>query len=191
MSKAIESHVIELRRLIRTGTEQANHMWDFGDGTTSNLENPSHIYTSPGTYTVTLTEENFCGITDPVVKTICIEEDLLPLFNLDVNDGCSPLEVAAVNTTDESNSCVTPTYLWEVAYTPASCGTVASWNFTNGTDETTANPSFQFNSAGTYEITMTATNGCGDFATSQIVNSREARQSNKKRSTVLLTYLLA
>ena len=154
-------------------TEQANHMWDFGDGTTSNLENPSHIYTSPGTYTVTLTEENFCGITDPVVKTICIEEDLLPLFNLDVNDGCSPLEVAAINTTDESNSCVTPTYLWEVAYTPASCGTVASWNFTNGTDETTANPSFQFNSAGTYEITMTATNGCGDFATSQIVEIKQ------------------
>ena len=28
--------------------------WDFGDGTTSTLENPSHAYSSPGTYTVCL-----------------------------------------------------------------------------------------------------------------------------------------
>jgi len=30
-------------------------MWDFGDGTTSTLENPTHIYTAPGTYTINVT----------------------------------------------------------------------------------------------------------------------------------------
>src|SRR5690606_4734864 len=29
--------------------------WDFGDGSSSSLENPEHTYGSPGTYTVTLT----------------------------------------------------------------------------------------------------------------------------------------
>lgn len=29
--------------------------WDFGDGATSNLQNPSHTYTAPGSYTVSLT----------------------------------------------------------------------------------------------------------------------------------------
>ena len=29
--------------------------WDFGDGTTSSATNPSHLYTAPGTYTITLT----------------------------------------------------------------------------------------------------------------------------------------
>ncbi|HOS82928.1 MAG TPA: PKD domain-containing protein [Methanolinea sp.] len=28
--------------------------WNFGDGTTSTLQNPTHTYTTPGTYTVAL-----------------------------------------------------------------------------------------------------------------------------------------
>ena len=32
-----------------------SRLWDFGDGTTSTLQNPSHTYTAPGNYTVKLT----------------------------------------------------------------------------------------------------------------------------------------
>ena len=35
--------------------------WNFGDGGTSTLQNPTHTYTSKGTYTVTLTASNVCG----------------------------------------------------------------------------------------------------------------------------------
>lgn len=35
--------------------------WDFGDGTVSTLQNPSHVYSDPGTYTVTLTATNANG----------------------------------------------------------------------------------------------------------------------------------
>jgi len=35
--------------------------WDFGDSGTSTLQNPSHTYNSPGTYTVTLTATNTHG----------------------------------------------------------------------------------------------------------------------------------
>jgi hypothetical protein len=35
--------------------------WEFGDGNTSTLQNPSHSYSSNGTYTVTLTATNSIG----------------------------------------------------------------------------------------------------------------------------------
>jgi len=37
-----------------TSTNSSNYLWDFGDGVTSNLNNPSHIYTSQGVYNVSL-----------------------------------------------------------------------------------------------------------------------------------------
>lgn len=44
--------------------------WDFGDGNFSSEENPSHIYTSFGTYTVTLSVTNISGTSE---KTLDIE----------------------------------------------------------------------------------------------------------------------
>lgn len=36
-------------------------LWDFGDGASSGLQNPSHVYASEGTYTVNLTASNDAG----------------------------------------------------------------------------------------------------------------------------------
>jgi PKD repeat protein len=36
-------------------------LWDFGDGTTGSAQNPSHIYTSPGTYSISLIASNGAG----------------------------------------------------------------------------------------------------------------------------------
>lgn len=43
-------------------------LWDFGDGTTSAIQNPSKTYTRPGLFTVTLTATNADG-SDHEVKT--------------------------------------------------------------------------------------------------------------------------
>ncbi|MDP4819391.1 MAG: PKD domain-containing protein [Saprospiraceae bacterium] len=37
------------------------YSWDFGDGNTSQLETPFHVYDSAGTYRVQLVASNFCG----------------------------------------------------------------------------------------------------------------------------------
>jgi len=40
-----------------------SYKWNFGDGTTSTLQNPTHSYSDPGSYTITLSASNKCGAT--------------------------------------------------------------------------------------------------------------------------------
>ncbi|MBN4062208.1 PKD domain-containing protein [Bacteroidales bacterium AH-315-I05] len=47
------------------------YLWDFGDGQTSTEQNPVHIYSTPGTYTATLTAYANCD-TNVVSKTVII-----------------------------------------------------------------------------------------------------------------------
>ncbi len=45
----------------RSTGDPAEWYWDFGDDQTSSLRSPSHVYGSPGTYTVSLTVSNAAG----------------------------------------------------------------------------------------------------------------------------------
>jgi hypothetical protein len=56
--------------------------WDFGDGIYSSLQNPTHTYTSGGTYTVVLTVTNQCGCVGKY--KVCIKVN---------NAGQVPLEI--------------------------------------------------------------------------------------------------
>lgn len=46
--------------------------WDFGDGNTSTQQNPTHIYTQPGTYEVHLQTENNVGCNDAMTQEITV-----------------------------------------------------------------------------------------------------------------------
>ena len=49
------------------------YQWDFGDGSTSVLPNPTHTYTATGTYTVVLTASNLCS-SDVVSRPVTVED---------------------------------------------------------------------------------------------------------------------
>ncbi len=51
------------------------YAWDFGDGSTSSISHPSHVYKKSGTYTVSLVVTNGAGCTDRMEKTLRIEDD--------------------------------------------------------------------------------------------------------------------
>lgn len=48
----------------------ASHVWTFGDGTTGSGERPSHTYSRPGPYSVTLTVRDRAGATDSSTHTV-------------------------------------------------------------------------------------------------------------------------
>jgi len=55
-----------------TSTGAATYSWDFGDGGSSALQNPVHIYTAPGTYTVCLTATASNGCEDEHCSQITV-----------------------------------------------------------------------------------------------------------------------
>ncbi len=85
--------------------------WDFGNGGTSGLQNPTYSYYQAGTFTVTLTVEgNGCENTETKFDFIIVSEAAPePDFTSDHTYGPAPL---TVNFTDMSDGTV-DTWLWE------------------------------------------------------------------------------
>src|SRR5690606_9274139 len=48
------------------------YFWDFGDGSTSNAQNPSHTYAAPGNYTITHTVGSAGGCTSSTTFDVTI-----------------------------------------------------------------------------------------------------------------------
>lgn len=55
-----------------TSSNATFYLWIFGDGATSQQENPVHIYSAPGIYTVMLIARNPCGFADTAIAVILI-----------------------------------------------------------------------------------------------------------------------
>ncbi|WP_213997513.1 S8 family serine peptidase [Arsukibacterium sp.] len=53
--------------------------WDFGDGTMSDQQNPSHSYAAEGTYTVSLTVTDDTGLTDMTSQSVAVVESDISL----------------------------------------------------------------------------------------------------------------
>ena len=52
--------------------------WDFGDGDTSTLQNPSHLYAAPGVYAVVETVSAADGLSDSIAKPVEVKQDDCP-----------------------------------------------------------------------------------------------------------------
>lgn len=81
-------------------TQASSWFWDFGDGNTSNAQNPTHTYAQPGNYTVVLTVSNgTCAIsTAQAIDMLTATSEAMPLreFRLLPNPGNGMLTIEAV-----------------------------------------------------------------------------------------------
>ncbi len=120
--------------------------WDFGDGSgTSTQQNPSYTYDAPGTFTVTLTATNSCGSDDEVKTDYITVTCTAPVANFtgSPTSGYAPL---TVDFSDQSTGATS----W-------------SWDFGDGFGSSTQqNPSYTYDTPGTYTVALTAANSCGN-----------------------------
>lgn len=60
-----------------TSVNAMQYYWDFGDGYSSTLDNPLHVYADTGTYTIALYVTDQYGCVDSIFKTVKIEGEFM------------------------------------------------------------------------------------------------------------------
>jgi len=128
----------------------ATYSWNFGDGDTSNLQNPSHIFPGPGYYSITLIVTNAQGCTSTYVRNAYVHVANPPVAAFSVND---------------TSFCKVPA---QAIFTNSSSGTPvlsSQWNFGDGSalSPITA-PTHNYLATNNYTVTLVITdgNGCKD-----------------------------
>jgi len=121
--------------------------WNFGDGGTSTAQNPVHVYTIAGTFTVTLTVSNAWG-SDGEIKTSYVTV---------TQAGQTPPDAQFIGIPTTGSKPLT------VQFTDQSAGNPTSWSWTfgDGGTSTLQNPSHTYSRKGSFTVTLTATNANG------------------------------
>ena len=129
-----------------TNKDIVSWAWDFGDGSTSDIQNPSHQYTSTGQYDVELTVTDIDTDTDTKLVTnfITVANDPGASFSTstpNVHTG------DIISFTDQSTS----------------NGTITNWfwDFGDGSDSAVQNPYHQYLISGTYTVVLIITDEFG------------------------------
>ncbi|MES2829945.1 MAG: PKD domain-containing protein [Bacteroidota bacterium] len=131
--------------------------WDFGDGGTSGLQNPNHLYAAEGTYTVKLIVESRDGCKSvELTKDVVINK--LPIPDFELPGACidDPSAVFKNLSADAEGGTAGLTYVW-------------NFNDPNSTaannTSTQTNGSHKYLRAGLYNVSLSVTNANGCSAT--------------------------
>jgi RHS repeat-associated protein len=129
----------------------ATYEWDFGEpGAPAGIGiTPSHVYTTPGTFIVTLTVTDQFGLTDQTTTTITVTNPNLPpvaAFTATPEEGAAPLDVGfdATGSTDPDDGIAS-----------------YNWSFGDGATATGLAPVHTYSTPGNFTVTLTVTDTFG------------------------------
>jgi len=128
----------------------SNFQWSFGDGATSNQQNASHTYTSPGIDTLKLTVNNNCGGIQHLSQVVYVKNGAHPSasFGSSVGGGSGVCPHDNIQFYPRSQS-----------------ASSYSWTFGDGGTSSQAQPTYSYSSAGKYTVKLTVTSSCGTSST--------------------------
>ncbi len=129
-----------------TSDNPSSWYWNFGDGATTNLQSPTHVYSKPGIYTINLTVSNQYGLSNSYYQDVLVKNDP-PEALFSASRNITKTYPAQINFIDESTG--GGIYSWV-------------WNFGDNTTSTRQNPSHLFTEPGTYHVYLTVENN-GDI----------------------------
>jgi PKD repeat protein len=145
-------------------------LWDLGDGPTAATQHPTHTYTSPGSYTVTLTVSNSSG-SDTLVK---------PNYITVTTPACEP--VTGVSISGPTNGVTDTTYAFTTAVSPpaATQPITYTWSPVPDSGQTTGTASFSWAITGTQTVSVTVSNcdGAGTAGDSHSIAVQAAGAEN-------------
>jgi gliding motility-associated-like protein len=127
--------------------------WDFGDGGTSLTQNPSHAYTTGGTYSVKLRVYSAVGCNDSISRTVTVNPK--PVVNFNAANVCL---AGPTNFTDSTSILSGSLASWQ-------------WSFGDGNTSTSQSPVHTYAAAGTYQVKLKVTSalGCTDSIIKAVV----------------------
>ncbi len=134
-----------------TGDTITSWSWDFGNGDADAIQNPSVLYDSSGTYTVTLIVGTDFGCSDTVSKNVEVHPK--PVADFSFNEACF-----GDSTTFNDISSV-------------SSGSITSWNwdFGDGTGDTLQNEKHEYLIDTVYDVRLIVSSGyCSDTVVKQV-----------------------
>ena len=136
--------------------DPVTYSWDFGDGETSNLQNPTHTFEEVGTYTVTVTATDNHGNEG---------QDSMQFVAFDANHAPTVI-ITAIPTNGEAPLTVV---FNAVGVDPDGDTLTYSWDFGNGDTAETQTTVYTFENEGTYNVVVTATDSNGNTGTDSVV----------------------